>query len=172
MPQICLAKDEIRELANLLSEVFEHLTALRSENPLAEKIQFPKIPAILSESIIIHLLRENRIVPNINAQEISFGGRKADIIAKTSSEDTLKIEVKATGSSAFEYFGEKDVASDFLVWVHFGDFFVSTNQRFIDIFIVRNPSQYFSRPIKITLRKFRESIGTNIQRLHLNIDEL
>jgi hypothetical protein len=172
MPRICLTKDEIKELASLLSEVFEHLTTLRSDNHLAKKIQFPKIPAVLSESIVIHLLRENRIVPNINAQEISFGGREADIIARTSSGDILKIEVKATGSSAFEYFGEKDVTSDFLVWIHFGDFFVSTNQRLIDIFIIRNPSHYFNKPMKITLRRFMESIGTNVQQLRLNLDEL
>src|SRR3990170_4440475 len=137
MPRICLTKDEIRELASLLSEVFEH-----------------------------------RIVPNINAQGISFGGREADIVVETSSGEALKIEVKATGSSAFEYFGEKDIASDYLVWIHFGSFFMNAGERFIDIFIIRDPSQYFSGPVKITLRKFRELIGTNVQQLRLNIDEL
>jgi hypothetical protein len=60
MPKTCLTKAEIKELLKLLSDVFDYLKNLKSKNRLAEKIQFPKIPAILSASIIIHLIKENK----------------------------------------------------------------------------------------------------------------
>lgn len=173
MPKTCLTKDEIKELSKLLEKTFAYIKELKSKNPLAEKIQFPKIPPILSESIIINLIRKNKILKELGSiVDVNFGGRKADIIVKTKANNEFKIEVKATGKSAFEYFGEKDISSNYLIWIHFEDFFLDLNKQTADIFIVKNPSQYFNEPIKITLNKLKDEIGEKLSIFKLNIDEL
>jgi hypothetical protein len=103
--------------------------------------------------------------------DINFGGRKCDISIKTNSGQQIKIEVKATGKSAFEYFGEKDISADYLVWVSFGDFFLNTTKNPVDVLVVKTPSNYFKKPIKITLSKLKESIGNNLETFNLEIDK-
>ena len=52
-----------------------------------------------------------------------FGGNVADVLADKDGRD-YKIEIKATGSKKFQYFSDKDVTTDYIVWMHFGDFFM------------------------------------------------
>lgn len=172
MPRKLLLKIQIKELAVRLSQTFNFLMNLRVEEPLATNIQFPKIPSILSESIIYHLLSENRLLLGIDIKSVCFGGRIADIIATTSQLEELKVEVKATGTNAFEYFGEKDVNSDILVWVHFGDFFISAGNTGIEIFVIQEPSRFFTEPVKLRLRNLVAKVGNEMQLLRLDIKEL
>jgi hypothetical protein len=169
MSRICLTKREIRKLLQLLLATFDYLKDLKSENELAEYIQFPKIPPKLSESIVMHLIAENRLLPS-NIRDVDFGGSRNDLIATTNSNDEILVEVKSTGKSAFQYLGKKDISTDLLVWVHFGDFFLG-NETTIEILIVRDPSRYFDEPVKIRLSKFKEKTEQDLEIFELDIDD-
>ncbi len=164
-----LSKEEINELTNLLLKVFNYLNDLRSNNSLAERIQFPKIPPVLSESIVAHLLREHKLPLELNTEEINFGGKRANIIAKTANGEKL-IEVKATGIHGFESLSERDINADLLIWVHFADFFHKKGDKPIEVFILKQPKECFKEPLKLTLTKFKAFDG--VIRKEIKISEL
>lgn len=156
-----LSKEEIRDLINLLREIFTYFQNLRSRTKLAEKIQFPKIPSVLSESIIYHLISEKKLFEALS-DEVLLGGN-ADIIIKDHNGKQVKIEVKATGSENFQYLSQKDINCDYLVWVSFGDYFLINSRTFIQIFVLNEPKKFFNNPIKIMLGNFIKIAGTEIQ---------
>jgi hypothetical protein len=170
MPKTCLTKDEIRTLTQLIRKVFVFLERLKARNVLAERIQYPKIPPILSESIAIHLIRDRKILRGLmNFRDVYFGGRESDLIVERGSRK-LRVEVKSTGKNAFEYFGPKDISADCLVWVHFGDFFTRTTGRSVSVFTIARPSRYFAESVKITLDKLQKTMSPT--RFELDLDLL
>lgn len=171
MPRKLLSIQDIKELNKLLRQVFEYITSLKKENILADKIKYPQLPSILTESLAIHLLNKKIIIPELDGFSFDFGGRTADILASKNSK-TIKIEVKATAKSAFEYFGEKDVSADYILWFHFAEFYMSSKDTNIKMFIIRNPSDYFKNPIKITLSKLKQIIGKNLENINIDINSL
>lgn len=94
MPKTALTKDEIKELSNLISEVFEYLSNLRSRNQLANSIQYSKIPPTLSESIVMHLINDRKILGDLrNIKGVKFGGNKGDILISTNDgEHRIKLK--------------------------------------------------------------------------------
>ena len=150
MSKTCLKWAEIIELMDLLSEVFSYVSNLRTEHPLAEHIQFPKIPPILSESLC--MLEKEKIF--LGCSSADFGGRESDIIVRFQDGTKKTAEIKATGQSAFQALSKKDIAADFLVWVHFGRFFEDNDEE-IRAYVMENPKRIFTRPVKINLEKFR-----------------
>ena len=173
MPRSRLSRDEIKELAGLFADLLKYIHNMRSKHSIAKNIQLPKIPTGLSESLAIHLLEDNRILKDVRADTFVFGGKKANILANAAVfAKSIKIEVKATGQSAFQYLGERDISADYLVWVHFGDYFVNAGNGFIEIFTVSNPHQYFAEPVKITLRRFKEATQEGLQAFRLTINDL
>lgn len=171
MPKKPLTKDEIKELSNLLIDLFDHISRLKQRNQLANRIQYPKIPSILSESIIIHLINDGKILEDLRGYSVNFGGKKGDILISTDAHE-LQIEVKATAKSAFEYFGKKDITADYLIWIHFGSYFLGANDNLIEVNVVRQPSRYFEEPVKITLSKLKQAIGDDLKVVQLNLNEL
>lgn len=170
MPRELLSIQDIKELNKLLRQVFEHITNLKKQHRLADKIKYPQLPSILTESLAIHLLNK-KIISELEGFNFGFGGRVADILA-VKDDKTVKIEIKATAKSAFEYFGDKDILADYIVWIHFAEFFVNTGNTMIEIFIVRRPSDYFERPIKITLSKLKQLVGANLEKADLDVNSL
>lgn len=158
MPRQPLSITDIKELDSLLREVFDYIIDLRKKNRLAYNIQYPKIPSILTESLAIHLLNRMGIISKLNGYTFKFGGRVADILA-IKGNNKIKIEIKATAKSAFEYFGEKDISADFIIWIHFGNFFVNKEETQIKVFIVQTPRNYFHSPIKITLSRLKQIVN-------------
>lgn len=59
-----------------------------------------------------------------DVKKISFGGKVSDMVVELKNSKKIKIEVKATGKSAFEFFSDKDIMADYLIWLHFEDFFL------------------------------------------------
>lgn len=171
MTRRCLSKEEIVKLTKLLMKVFDYIKKLKESENLANRIQYPKIPSILSESIVIHLIKEKNLLGLSEISSIDFGGRASDIIVEINHDKKIKVEVKATGKSEFEYFGEKDISADYLVWVNFGDFFLDKNRKNILIFTIKNPSRYFKRPVKITLKQLRNKIGKDLKEILVNVND-
>jgi hypothetical protein len=171
MPRELLSIQDIKELNKLLRQVFEYITNLKRRERLADKIKYPQLPSILTESLAIHLLKEKSIIPELAGFSFNFGGRTADILA-TKNSQTIKIEVKATAKSAFEYFGEKDISADYILWLHFAEFYMNLKDTNIEVYIIKKPGDYFNSPIKITLSKLKQVIGSNLIKMDFNINSL
>ena len=171
MPRELISTKEIKELNELLRQVFEYIINLKKGYKLADKIKYPQIPSILTESLAIHLLKKGEIIPELTGFKFEFGGRTADILA-TKGSRIIKIEVKATAKSAFQYFGEKDITANYILWIHFADFYMSSKDTNIEMYIIKKPDDYFKRPVKITLSKLKQNLGENLEKRHFDIDSL
>lgn len=158
-----LEKAEVLRLAGLLRSVFQYITELRSQDVLAQRIQYPKIPPRLSESIVCHLIRDHSLLADLNVSNVSLGGSLADIVARTPEHESLRIEVKATGLSAFQEFGRKDILADVLIWLYFGRSFVVDDSLRVDAYVIRSPSAFFADRTKITLNTLRNLLGPRLE---------
>ena len=138
---------------------------------MAVEIQFPKIPPVLSQSIVVHLIRDRRILHQVvNVGAAKFGSRdEADVMIVDGSR-TVRVEVKGTGSKAFEHFGEKDLRADYIVWVHFGKYFLGPANEKINVITIRKPSDYF-KPGRIMLKNVEKS-NAIADRLVFDLNEL
>jgi len=143
-----LSKDEILGLERTIRQAFQALNKLKQEEPLAKYIQYPKIPSIFSESIAA------KVLPHIfSGFEAIGGGITADILL-VGEHGTKTVEVKATGKSGFQYFGEKDCKADYLLWISFGDYFQNDTGT-IDVLIMPKINGLFKQR-KITLKDFKK----------------
>lgn len=104
-----------------------------------------------------------------DVKKISFGGKVSDMVVELKNSKKIKIEVKATGKSAFEFFSDKDIKADYLIWLHFEDFFLKINIKNFKIFIIKDPKQYFKKPIKITIQKLYEIVNKDLFIYNLDI---
>ena len=145
-------------MISLLRDVFGYLDHLRVQDPLAKHIQYPKLPSLLSESIVLNSLKEGALLPELATASFAFGGRRADIMAQLPDGNEQTIEVKATGKSAFQYFGKKDIGCDFLVWVNFGTYFHARETQPVEACVIHQPSRYFRQPLKVTLAKVKSEV--------------
>jgi len=166
-----LSIQEIKDLSKLTAKVFKYYTSLKKKDKIANYIQYPKTPNILSESLAIQLILKNKILTELSSYEISLGGNIADVVAKKSNS-IKKIEVKATGAKEFQEFGPKDIIADYLIWINFGDSFLKDDFSKISIFILKNPKKYFKNPTKIVLSKFRLILGKKIVQHEFNLSTL
>ena len=162
-----LDPESILCLIRLYRKVFDYLEDLRSQDSTASYIQFPKIAPVLSESLAIHLMRSGRLLPQLDNP--IPGGAKADILAEEDGRQ-VKVEVKATGESAFQYFGVKDISADYLVWMHFGACFRREGND-LAVYVLRSPGLHFHSTGKITLRKFQQVAVGNLTSTRLSIGE-
>lgn len=154
MARETLPPTDIKKLIYLMRNTFAHLRQLKRRKNLAKHIQYPKIPPILGESLVMHMIKVGKILQDLDITKVELGGKIADIIITTKSNKKLKIEVKSTGQQEFTQLYEKDIAADYLVWV---DFFVVFSSKYSTIYVkvVKKPSAYL-KPIKIVLTKFEE----------------
>lgn len=126
---------------------------------MAKDIQFPKLPPKLTESIAIHLLRGG-LIPTLSGYDFRFGGTEADIIG-TNETSRVRIEVKGT-TKGFEYFGEKDIKANYLLWFDFEELF-RKNQNFFTLCVLPYRELRFSKPVKITLSGLKKIEGNELQ---------
>lgn len=165
-----LQTTEISQINTLIRQVFEYLRRLRQENPLAARINNPKLPSVLTESIALHLLKKGYF-SDFNGYDFDFGKTVADIIG-TKGNMKIKIEVKATANSAFQYFGEKDITADYILWLHFGDFFSNRASHVIKIFFITHPNNIFKKPTKITLSRMKQMLGDRLIEKEFDLETL
>jgi hypothetical protein len=159
-PNLVLTELEIRELVSNLREVFVWLRDFRQRHRLAEVIQNPKLPSLLTESLVVHRLRGGAI-PDLAGYTFERAGRKADILACKGNTE-VKIEVKSTGVEGFQQLGRKDVAADYLIWLHLGDCFLNSVNNEAQMCIVRRPSDFFLENQKLVIDKLKQD-ATNLR---------
>lgn len=155
MAKQLLSLAEIGQFVFLLKDVFTYISNLKEKNPLAKDIQYPKLPPKLAESLAIHLLRGG-LVPELNGHNFRFGGNEADIIGVKDGK-SVRIEVKGT-TKGFEYFGEKDIKADYLLWFDFEELFRRGEQHFL-LCVLPHDQTRFSGPVKITIAGLKKITG-------------
>lgn len=170
MKKRLLEFDEIATLVGMMRRAFQFFDQLRESNPLAEWIQYPKVPSILSESLVVHLINRRVIIGDLS-DTASLGSKGADVIVQNGCGREQRIEVKASAKQAFSEFGDKDINADILVWVHFGDLFANDDTS-IEVLVLRNPKRFFDRRRKITLATFKKCAGGDVERTVVTIDSL
>lgn len=158
-----LSLEEIRTLNRLLRQIFEYITYLKDKNPLAGKIKYPQLPSNATESLALHLLRKRIILKELSSYHFAFGGSTSDILAESGGKK-VRIEVKATARSAFQYFGPRDIRADYIIWIHFGQYFMKAEETPLQVITIRSPGTHFSRPVKITLSKLRQSVPDVVEK--------
>lgn len=154
-----LTAPEIHHLLALMRRVFVFIANLKATDPIASHIQYPKVPPGLSESMVVQMIRDGKLLPHLQGAQLSRGQKEADIVARLGSK-SIKIEVKATGEAGFSALYEKDTVADHLVWVHFGRFCADPALGSIDVYSLDRPGQFFSKAQKITLQQFHKIAGT------------
>ena len=159
---------EIDQFVFLLKDVFTFISNLKERNPLAADIQYPKLPPKLTESLAIHLLRGG-LIPELKAYDFEFGGNEADILALRGS-DKVRIEIKGT-TKGFEYFGEKDIKANYLMWFDFEELFRKGGDHFTLLVLPYRESR-FKAPLKITMSSLKKVTGVDLQETRYNIHDL
>ena len=168
MARQLLTATEIDQFVCLLKDVFSYISDLKEKNPLAADIQYPKLPPKLTESLAIHLLRRG-LIPELQGYGFRFGGNEADIIASRGPE-RVRIEVKGT-TKGFEYFGEKDIRANYLMWFDFEELFRKSGDHFT-LFILPHRESRFNTPLKITMSSLKKVAGGDLHETRYNIQDL
>ena len=159
--RVILKKQEIKELLAILTQYFSYFKNVREENPLAELVQYPKLPGLLSESLAYYLLKEKKILEKIGDIKEILHQKEADLYTMT-SEKNIKIEIKGTASEGYQRFTEKDTLSDYLIWIYFGEYFKDNLKRIIEVLILPQPQKYFTKGRDIGVKKFKEEASKDL----------
>ena len=165
-----LTPTEIRELISIIRDLFAHHERLRNDNALGTLIQNPKIPSVLSESIVFRLLESGELLGHpVKPTKSTSGG---DLEIQNQSGPPSRVEVKATGKSAFQLLSPKDLDAHHLIWVHFDDFFENASRTEFTIHRTSNVRDKFPHGGKITLQKFLKLCGDDKLTLRINAASL
>jgi hypothetical protein len=93
---------------------------------VADCLQAPKIPSILTDSIIIHALCSEKLLPTLPIVSLALGGSLSNIIAvQGDAKPDLFIETKGTNKSELITVGRCDQESDYMIWLKYGDVLIS-----------------------------------------------
>lgn len=172
MAKRLLNEDEIRHLIGLIRDLFDHQESLRAREPLAELIQFPKIPPNLSESLAVHLINSGvlmgKLADGVHARLSAAGG---DVVISQPVGNDLQIEVKGTAESAFQHFGPKDIASHIVLWVHYGSCF-RDGGTCADVHLLVKPGRFIPTPGRITLGRLAQLAGGELIRARIDLSTL
>ena len=154
------AKDCLK-LCSILAKIFKFTKEeiRNDERPILDKydslfynkktgeykfLPFPKVPNTLSEPIIIHLLKNKKLIPELANYEFHKGsiqGNKADISAVYKSS-IKTIQAKSTGEADFITFGAKDMGADYFIWLRFRNAFVQNNFSELSMVIIKKPRKH------------------------------
>lgn len=150
-----------------LRSVFDEVTAQRRKTALADHINYPKLPPILTESLVVHLIRRGKILPEFATSPVGLGGRVADIIINGGKS---KIEVKGTTAMSWVTLGINDVNADHLVWIDFANYFTNIIGGPIRVIVFKNPGSYLKTG-KPVLDRVLSLAGPNAAEYPLDIDQ-
>jgi hypothetical protein len=165
MAKILLTKAELLELDNFLIEAYTLFREIRARSSVGHLVHYPSVPAAFSESLTIHCV------------EYFFGEKWTAKIGKTSDVILEKlgeyctVEVKSTGQTNFQELKQKDLAADFLVWMHFGDRYINGSGK-LWIYILKNPGEYFKKSLRLKLRDFLRYTEGSINLTFIEVESL
>jgi hypothetical protein len=166
-----LSIQEIRASNEAHRKIFGFINTFKQENGTVVTPKYPQISSELSESLAFHLISSSIVLPELSGFSFDFGGRSGDIKA-TKGDVVRTIEVKATAKSAFQYFGPKDISADYLLWLHFDDYYLAAKRRPIEVYTIDNPGKHFLESTKITLPTLKTLVGKDLRAADIDIESL
>lgn len=140
-----LTKREVKELIEIFDEYRTMVKNLRSKYSLADDyIKNPRLPSHLGESLTAHLIKEGQLISELPSNlDVQMGGHGGDLQVFV-EEKTILVEVKSASSKdGFTRLSEKDVNSDFLVYVFLGDYF-RDEADYIEVLVIEGPSNFYN----------------------------
>lgn len=167
-------KSELIEIIRLYRIIFDFYR--RQENRLIDKIPFPRLTPVISESLTYHLIKDSVILGNRYITDVSFSKSGGDLEV-VENGIIKRVEVKSTAQQAFQYFSNKDKQADYLIWMHFGNVLKDREENIIQITIVdkdmiRIHLEELPSTGKITLSKFRKIFKSPLQSLEIDFNEI
>ena len=165
MSQDILQQHEIQDSVAALREGFTAIRQIRNSRSQGRLVQFPKIPSILSESVVAQEILAGRGVRLKGPVLVRRGGTKADLVVKSKGKE-LRVEVKGTGKQGFGALGPKDVNADVLVWIAYGAFFEGDSDTPITAHWLHTPRRVVRGgkiPSRISLGEFITRSGRSLK---------
>ena len=163
-----LSINEMKNVNLTMKEIFIYIKKINSGRIIS--IKNPQIPAPLSESLALHLLKRG-LIPELEGFSFDFGGSDSDIKA-VNGEKTLKIEVKATSEKEFQKFTKKDVKANYLIWINFDKFHKVEEDVPINAFIIKDPKKQRIKIGRITLDKLKKNNKLKFIEKEIDLDSL
>jgi len=156
MARELLSLEEMKSLTRLFRDVFAYTESIKAQSGIAVHIQRPKVPTILTESLVVHLMKEEDLIPEMKGFNLERGGETQSDICATGGKSVKAIEVKGT-TADFIALGRKDLAADYLIWLQYLSFFSKPYDPFVDLCIVEKPGRYFDESdAKMNLGEFKK----------------
>jgi hypothetical protein len=146
LDQILAAEVALREAMDSVKDI------RRRYGEAGQLVQLPKIPSLLSESIVYWLMRGTG-----EFESLRFREEGRDMIGRKADGRRVLIEVKSTGASAFQHLSKKDLESDILVWVHFRRYFEGRKDR-ITAYLFKEIGQEIDSPGRTRLSRIKATI--------------
>lgn len=141
---------------------FAAVTEIRRTHLGGKWLQLPKIPPVLSESIVAREVLSDHSPFFGTPESVERGGKDADLIVTLGKEE-FSVEVKTTGRQGFSYLYEKDILSPYLAWLSLGDDLEGGTLYPPMLHWVKDPRVCFSGPRKITLPVFLRLASGHVQ---------
>lgn len=104
----------------------------------------PRIEEAFTEELVALLLPRllsPELSGRLGSSRLERNGKMERTDASGHSRDKChRVEIKATQKTGWQDLTEKDISSDCLIWIHFGDFYESDVERPIEIYVLANPT--------------------------------
>lgn len=162
-----LNRAQILQAEEALIKAFRSVSTIRRDyGEAGALVQLPRIPPLISESIVYWMLKSR---PDLITLDFRKSGR--DLIGTATDGSVIPIEVKATGRQAFQHFGEKDITSKWLFWVHFQRYFEEKEDP-IMVYLFREVGNEFLASGRVTLSKVLAKIPQDRQEIVLESESI
>jgi len=165
-----LTKDVIRDELKQNQTVFKFYSS--------EKISLPKprLKSAISESLVAHLIQDKMILNALQISEVKFSASGGDLEIAL-NEGNRKVEVKSSAKSAFQYFGNKDLDADYLIWVHFGEMLEKSDLGEIEVLIIEQKElkekiEELPQSKKVSLKKIKTVFNGRSEIKIININQI
>lgn len=139
-----LTLDEINDLISCFSDRVRMCVKQEASHMIATHIHRPKLPEALSESIVAHAIIRGLLFKRLGPFLLVKRGGGADVVLIGRKKKYL-VECKANQYKPFQEFGDKDYKADFVVWLMFGESFVTGDLGSIPMLVMPNPGKHLSK---------------------------
>jgi hypothetical protein len=166
-----LSIEDIHLLCDELRKLFAYLYERRSVSDIAKRIKNPQVPGILSESIVAYLIKQGKLLPEFQNFQIKRGGKKCDLLL-SDSDKVVTVESKATSEAGFQRLRKGDIAADFLIWIHFDTYFLTTEDMELEVFLIPQPGKYYEIEEEVFVGDIESTVGLALQKTTIRLSEI
>ncbi len=150
MKQI-LSIEQLHAFVPVVRGLFAHVDAVNASLPPGLHIKGLQVPAVLTESLALHLLTSGVLGRQLTVRPSRSGG---DLEIVTDSGGRARLEVKGTGPKGFQSIGPKDRAAAVLLWLHYDDFFSRPEKESVTVHLLGKPGAVLPSRNRMSIVEF------------------